>query len=197
MTGTCRSLVEVLAEVPHPRKPRGKRHPLTPILALPVLATLCGYKSYAAIAQWGRNYGADWLRALGFRHPKAPCASTFFSVFQQIDRPAFEAALAAWAHAALAAAPPSKRKLEPIAIDGKTLRGSQQQGACDVHLLSVLSHRLGLTLFQTAVADKTNQIGAIQQVLQALVLEGRVVTVDALLCQRAVAETIVAGGGTT
>jgi predicted transposase YbfD/YdcC len=54
-----------------------------------------------------------------------------------------------------------------------------------------------LTLFQQAVSDKTNEIGAIHQVLSALVLEGRVVTVDALLCQREVAGAIVARGGTT
>jgi DDE family transposase len=196
MAGTCRSLIDVLAEVPDPRKPRGQRHPLASILALAVVATLCGYKSYAAIAEWGRNYGADFVRALGFRRQKSPCASTLFYIFQQIDRQAFEDALAAWAHAALAAAPPPKGKLEPIAIDGKTLRGSKQQGACDVHLLSALSHRLGLTLFQQGVSDKTNEIGAIQEVLQALVLEGRVVTVDALLCQRAVAQTILSRGGT-
>ena len=197
MTGTCRSLGDVLAEVPDPRKPRGKRHPLAPILALAVVATLCGYKSYAAIAEWGRHYAADLVRALGFPRGKTPCASTLFYLFQRLDRQALEEALAAWAHAALAAAPPPKGKLEPLAIDGKTLRGSQQQGACDVHLLSVLSHRLGLTLFQQGVPDKTNEIGAIQEVLAALVLEGRVVTVDALLCQRQVAATIVARGGTT
>lgn len=197
MTGECRSLIDVLAEVPDPRKPRGQRHPFAPILALAVVATLRGYKSYAAIAEWRRNYDPAFLRALGFRRPKTPCASTLFYIFQQIDRQAFEDALAAWAHQALAAAPSPKGKLEPIAIDGKTPRGSKQQGACDVHLLSVLSHRLGVTLLQQGVCDKTNEIGAIQEVLQALVLEGRVVTVDALLCPRKVAETILARGGTT
>ena len=77
------------------------------------------------------------------------------------------------------------------------MRGAKQQGALEVHLLSVLSQRLGLTLFQHAVADKTNEIGAIQEVLAALVLEGRVVTMDALLCQREVARTIREKGGTT
>ena len=84
-----------------------------------------------------------------------------------------------------------------MAIDGKTVRGAKQQGALEVHLLSVLSQRLGLTLWQQAVADKTNEIGAIQEALAALVLEGRVVTMDALLCQREVARTIREKGGTT
>src|SRR2546428_14102883 len=82
-------------------------------------------------------------------------------------------------------------------MDGKTVRGAQQQGALDLHLLSVLSQRLGLTLWQQAVADKTNEIGAIQEALAALVLEGRGVTMDALLCQREVARTVREKGGTT
>ena len=63
------------------------------------------------------------------------------------------------------------------------------------HLLSVFSHRLGLTLWQPAVADKTNEIPVLEDVLCGLVVEGRVITVDALLTQRAIAERIVQGGG--
>jgi hypothetical protein len=197
MTRTCRPLIEVLAEVEDPRKPRGQRHPFSAILALAVVATLCGAQGYTAIAEWGRNYGGALARALGFTRPKTPCASTFCLAFRALDRQAFERALAAWAESALAAVALPKGEKEALAIDGKTLRGSAQQGALDVHLLSVLSQRLGLTLYQTAVSDKTNEIGAIQEVLTALVLEGRVVTMDALLCQRDVAKTIRAKGGTT
>jgi hypothetical protein len=191
------SLLEVLATVPDPRQASGKRHPLGAMLALACAATLCGAKGYGAIAEWGRNYGADLARALGFTRPKTPCAATFYLLFRHLDRHALEAALSTWAGALLEQLPPPAATVDALAIDGKTLRGSQHQGALDVHLLSVLSHRLGLTLHQQAVSDKTNEIGAIQQVLSALVLEGRVVTVDALLCQRKVAATIVARGGTT
>jgi hypothetical protein len=191
------SLLEVLATVPDPRQASGKRHPLAAMLALACAATLCGAKGYGAIAEWGRNYGADLARALGFTREKTPCAATFYLLFRHLDRHALEAALSTWAGALLEQLPPPAGTVDALAIDGKTLRGSQHQGALDVHLLSVLSHRLGLTLHQQAVSDKTNEIGAIQQVLSALVLEGRVVTVDALLCQRKVAAEIVARGGTT
>jgi hypothetical protein len=190
-------LLEVLAEVEDPRQRRGRRHPLPPILALAVAATLCGAKGYGAIAEWGRNYGADLAQALGFTRPQTPCAASFFHVFRRLDRPAFEQKLAAWAEGILAAFPPQAGAREALAIDGKTVRGAQKQGALEVHLLSVLSQRLGLTVFQQAVPAKTNEIGAIQQVLSALVLAGRVVTVDAMLCQRAIAQTIVDRGGTT
>jgi hypothetical protein len=197
MAGGSGSLLTVLSQVPDPRNPSGTRHPLAAMLALACAATLCGAKSYAAIAEWGRNYGADLARALGFPHGKTPCAATFFLLFRRLDRAALEAVLSAWAGTLLEQLPPPKGRPDALAIDGKTLRGSRQQGALDVHLLSVVSHPLGLTLFQQAVSDKTNEIGAIHQVLSALVLEGRVVTVDALLCQREVAGAIVARGGTT
>ena len=69
--------LDILAEVPDLRKPRGKRHPLSAILGLAVVAMLCGYRSYSAIAQWGRTYPPQLAVALGFTHPKTPCASTF------------------------------------------------------------------------------------------------------------------------
>jgi len=64
-----------------------------------------------------------------------------------------------------------------------------------VHLLSALAHRLGLTLAQQAVADKTNEIPVALELLQHLVLEGRIVTMDALLTQRQIAQQIVDAGG--
>ena len=80
-------------------------------------------------------------------------------------------------------------------MDGKTLRGSKRRGAADAHLLSAFSHRLGAVLGQTAVPDKTNEIGAADEFLLSLLLEGRVVTADALLTQRSLAQTILDSGG--
>ncbi len=197
MSGRVPPLIEVLAQVEDPRKARGKRHPLAAILALAVAATLCGSQGYGAIAEWGRSHGADFARALGFTRERTPCAGTLHYLFRRLDRPSLERALSRWAEAVLAAVPPPPGTWEALAIDGKTLRGSQKQGALDVHLLSVLSHRLGITLYQQAVSDKTNEIGALPEVLAALMLEGRVVTADAMHCQRETAQQIVEKGGTT
>jgi DDE_Tnp_1-associated len=188
--------MEALTAVDDPRKARGKREPLSAILALAVAATLCGAEGYQAIADWGRNHGAEMAHALGFTRKKTPCAATFCNLFRRLDRAGFEQALARWVEAVLQALPPPQGTLEAIAIDGKTLRGSQRQGALDVHLLSALSHRLGLTLYQQAVADKTNEIGALPELLTGLLVKGRVITVDALLCQREIAQTVRAKGGT-
>jgi hypothetical protein len=82
-----------------------------------------------------------------------------------------------------------------MVVDGKTLRGSKQQGAPGMHLLSVLAHRVGLTLTQQAVAAKTNEIKAVETVFGQIVLTGRIMKMDALLTQRQVAQTIVEAGG--
>lgn len=190
------SLIEVLTQVPDFRGRQGKRHPLSAILTMAVAATLCGSRGYGAIAEWGRLHGHPLAKALGFTRQKTPCAATLHTIFRHLDRKALEEKLGKWAQQCLAALPPRPGTLEAMAIDGKTLRGSLKQGALEVHLLSVLSHRLGLTLAQRAVADKESEVTAVQEVLSGLLLEGRVVTVDALLCQREIAQTIVNKGGT-
>jgi hypothetical protein len=155
------------------------------------------------MADWGRNYGQSLARSLGFPRGKTPAVGTLHTVLAGLDKAALERALAAWAEDVLARLPPPKgeppkgKALRGVSLDGKTLCGSQGRGACDVHLLSAVSHGLGLTLAQEAVSDKTNEITAAQTVLAGLVLEGRVVTVDALLTQKAIAETIAAKGGTS
>ncbi len=190
---TARPLIEVLAEIEDARQARGKRHPLVAILALMCVATLCGYRSYGAIAEWGRNDGAGLLEALGFTPPSA---ATLDRALRGLDRAAFEAASGAWAEevlAAVAVAPGAGPTA--VAIDGKALRGSRTQGAAGSHLLSAVSQRLGLPLGLRTVDDKTNEIPVFHDVLRGLVGEGRVDTMDALLTQRAAAQAIVEGGG--
>lgn len=195
MEPSIRPLVASLHEIPDPRYPQGRRHPLGAILTLICVAMLCGYRSYSAMADWGRCYGQKLVRALGFTRDQTPCAATLYHVLRQLDGALVEATLGAWAESVLTALPPVSGELDARAIDGKTLRGSRKQGAPAVHLLSALSHRLGLTLWQQAVADKTNEIPILEEVLQSLVLEGRVITVDALLTQRTIAHRIVESGG--
>ena len=144
---------------------------------------LCGYRSYSAIAEWGRNYGARIAHALGFTH-NTPCAATLHTVFRHVDCDAVEATLGAWAEGVVVSTPVAPSAGEAaVALDGKHCgaRASRRSG---VHLLSALSHHLGLTLAQQAVDDKTNEITKVETVLNHLVLPGRVCTMDALLTQR-------------
>ena len=188
-------LIEVFADIPDFRKSRGKRHPLSAILALSCCAILCGYRSYSAIAEWGRNYGGRIAQALGFSH-NTPCAATLHTIFRYVDRDDVETKLGAWAQSMAAwTAPDSPADEAAVALDGKTLRGSKKQGAPGTHLLSALSHHVGLTLAQQAVDDKTNEITQVEAVLEQVVLANRICTMDALLTQRQVAQAIVDRGG--
>jgi predicted transposase YbfD/YdcC len=190
-----RPLIEVFAAMPDFRKPRGKRHPLTAIFALACCAMLCGARSYSAIAEWGRNYGTRIAQALGFTHG-TPCAATLHTIFRHVNREEFEAHLGTWADSVVGSLPAAPETPgTAVALDGKTLRGSKKQGAPGTHLLSALAHQVGVTLAQHAVDDKTNEITAVETILCHLVLEGRIVTMDALLTQRHVAQTIVDKGG--
>jgi hypothetical protein len=106
--------------------------------------------------------------------------------------------MAYWAEAALAGAAPQPDRgvgLEPIALDGKTVRGSLGRHEGTVHLLSAMAQRCGLTLRQAEVGTKTNEHKAALSLLKNLVLEGRVITGDAAFCQRDVCAQVVADGG--
>jgi hypothetical protein len=94
---------------------------------------------------------------LGFtRQP--PCAATLHTVLRRVAREEVEAKLGAWAEGLLSGTPAPPDTAEGLAVDGKTWRGSPQQGAPGAHLLSALAHRLGVTLAQQAVAEKTHEM---------------------------------------
>jgi predicted transposase YbfD/YdcC len=194
MASQSLALVDVLAQITDFRQSSGKRYSLVSILSLAVAAMLCGFKSYSAIAQWGRIYGQHLAQALDFKDGKTPCAATFFNILSGLDKENVEQKLSHWAES-LQLQSQQEDIYEATSIDGKSLRGSKKQGAPAAHLLSAVGHRLGLTLCQVAVSDKTNEITAIKHLLDQLILEDRVITVDALLTQQEVSQTIVDGGG--
>jgi predicted transposase YbfD/YdcC len=193
-------LIEILSEIPDFRKAKGKRHPLPAILALACVATMCGCRGYKAVAEWGRNHDRRLAKALGFTHKKTPCASTLRTIFGNICVSLLEKELGKWAESILGSTQeqePTEAEALPegVSIDGKTLCGSLNQGSSITHLLSAVSHKLGLTLAQCSVDGKTNEIGTMDALLQDLVLEGRIITTDAMHTQRKTCQRIVDGGG--
>lgn len=189
------SLRDALAEVIEFRQAQGRRYELLSVLLLCCVAVMCGYRSQAAIAQWGLNYGRKWLARLGIHRRRGPSQPTLHRIFKGIDCEQLERVIGQWAELVLDSCPRKPFALEAVALDGKTLCGSQRPGALDVHLLSALSHRLGVVMAQVAVEDRTNEIGQVDELLASLVLEGRVITADSLLTQREIAQAILAGGG--
>jgi hypothetical protein len=191
------SLAAALATVPDPRQPYGWRRGLAPIplvalLQLTVAATLCGARSLYAIAQWGEERRQDdpaLLEALGVPPGRRPCVATLHRVFKRLDVTAFEAALGAWLQQTGVA------PTDPIAVDGKTLRGIHGEQIPGVHLVGAYAHEAGTILAQLRTAGKGQELAAAKALLADLPLRGRLVTTDALLTQREVAQQVVDGGG--
>lgn len=157
---------------------------------------MCGCSSQSAIADWGRNYSHHWLWRLGFKGNSAPSQSTLHRIFKGIDVLSLESLLSDWCqHLFRAIGFTAPSGLEGASLDGKLLCGSSKQKAVQPHLLAGLSHKLGLVLGQVAVAEKSNEITAANDLIQMLVLEGVVITGDAMFAQRETARKIIAKGG--
>jgi hypothetical protein len=193
------NLLSFLATVPDPRSRRGRRHPLPALLAAVCLALLCGAKSYAAIAQWAADQDLALMHRLGFTR-RPPKLGGIRKVLMALDVAAFEAALNRWAEALLGR--PVAAGGDPpaaFALDGKSARGSFDGLEKAVHLLSLVAQESGLTLAQAAVPnggrDKTNEHKAALRLLEGLALEGRLITGDAIFCQRDFCQQVIDARG--
>jgi len=193
------SLLSFLATVPDPRSRHGRQHPLSAILALVCCAILCGARSYAAIGQWAQDHDITLMHRLGFTR-RPPKSGGIRKVLIALNLEAFEHALTRWIEALLSrplVAEPSTP--EAYALDGKSARGSFDGLQKAVHLLSLLAHESGLSLAQAAVPkgveEKTNEHKAALRWLEGLALEGRLVTGDAMFCQRDFCQQVIDARG--
>ncbi len=193
------NLFSFLADVPDPRSRHGRQHPLSAILALVCCAIMCGAKSYTAIAQWAQDQDIGLMHRLGFTR-RPPKMGGIRKVLIALDPKAFEDALNRWAESLLGR--PVSSELSPpeaFAVDGKTARGSFDGLEKAVHLLSLVAHGSGLTLAQTQVPNggenKTNEHKTALRLLRGIVLEGRLVTGDAMFCQRDLSQQIIDARG--
>jgi hypothetical protein len=190
------SLLEALSSVPDPRSPRGRRHRLVGVLALLSVATMCGHRSVYAALQWGREHGREMAKKLGLAKHGIPTDGMMSNLLRRLDVKQFEAALQRWAAAWPAGA--AMEVPEGISIDGKTLRGVRGHEVPGVHLLSAYAVRLGLVLNQVpagANKDEGGEITAAPALLESLVLQGKVITGDAIHAQRQLCQLIVKKGG--
>jgi hypothetical protein len=125
-------LLQALSQVADFRKSRGRRHPLVGILALGCAAALCGASSLTAVSQWGCDHNHQLLAKLGLTHFPGPSPATLCRVFSQVDVAALEQALSEWWRAWLPA-------LGPLALDGKTERGSRRGSQAAQQLLAAFA----------------------------------------------------------
>jgi hypothetical protein len=163
------------------------------MLAAVVCGLLSGARGYAPIAQWLHAQPVEVWHLLGFcRRP--PKKGAFRKLLMRIVPEALEEAVRQWAQAILPQLPGPSRP-RPVAIDGKTLCGTLQPHQRTVHLLAAFDHQTGYVLSQTPVDEKTNEAKTAWEVLKGLVLEGRVITGDAMFCQRELCQKILDSGG--
>jgi hypothetical protein len=187
------SLLEHLMRVPDPRKLQGIRHKKMTVLAIAVCAILCGARGFAAISEWGKNASQKTLARLGCRRDKttkryiAPSEPTVRRVLQTIDAAAVDREVGAWT---LQQAQVAQKKAT-VCLDGKTLRGSAKKGGKQVQLLSAFLAREGAVIAQQQIESKSNEIPAVAPMLQAVDIQGMVVTADALHTQKGFAEFVV------
>jgi predicted transposase YbfD/YdcC len=174
-----------------PRVARTRKHPLINIAFIAVFGVLSGANSFAAIHEFGCDR-RTWLDRFLDLDNGIPSEDTFRRVLARLDPGAFEKCLLSWMQAVQGA---TEDRL--IAIDGKTLRGSynKRDGKAAIHMVSAWATENKLSLGQVVVDEKSNEIPAIPELLRLLDLSGALVTIDAMGCQKEIAEEIREGGG--
>ena len=197
----CTSLLACLREVPDPRQRQGQRYPWWFLLAIICGALLSGQNSGRAVAQWAAEHALEITAYLQIALSRMPSAATIRRVFHRVNVQALEQQIAAFASAADeeesqggSVEGRDGQRIRGLAVDGKEVRGANAHGA-KVHLVSCVRHESGLTLAQSKVEEKTNEIRAVPELLAGQDLGGTLVSLDALLTQRALAEQIIAQGG--
>jgi predicted transposase YbfD/YdcC len=179
-------LLDLLAQVPDPRKRRGRRHALAGLLAVGIAAVVAGSRSFAAIGQWAADAGPEVLAVLGAARGPAE-ESTFRRAFALVSPDVLDRVLGAWLHTRAVQA--GGRLV--IAIDGKAVRGAKDKTGKAPHLVAALAHGIGAVLGQAAVDAKSNEIPAVRELLKAFAsLAGAVITIDALHTQSDTAQVI-------
>jgi predicted transposase YbfD/YdcC len=173
-----------------PRVERTRKHPLINVVFIAVCGVLSGANSFAGIQEFGCDRRSWFARYLDLANG-VPSDDTFARVLARIDPAAFEKCLLGWIQAVQEV---SENRL--IAIDGKTLRGSYDRGdgKSAIHMVSAWAVENKLSLGQVVVDEKSNEITAIPELIRVLELSGAIVTIDAMGCQREIADLIREGG---
>jgi predicted transposase YbfD/YdcC len=191
------SLATAFATVPDPRRAASVVSPLAAVLALIVTALLANHRSVLAIAEWGSRQDPSLLATLGFPTDRTPCQSTMQRLLRHLDSDALAATLAAHIAPSSVATPP----FQGVAIDGKAQRGRlrfRTEGGL-VHALSAVCQASGLVLAHepiTAQGDKAEAELSVAPLLVARIdWRHRVLTGDALFCQRTLCRQIRAADG--
>lgn len=181
------SVEDAFGDLKDPRS-RSPEHLLSELLVVAIAAILSGADSWVGIATWGEAK-IEWLRQYLKLANGVPSHDTFGRVFAMLDAKQFEACFVRWVGGLC-----QGLEGKVVAIDGKTVRRSHRLGQGAIHLVSAYCGALRVSLGQVKTEAKSNEITAIPELLEALLLKGAVVTIDAMGCQQGIAQKIVQGG---
>ncbi len=183
------SIPKYFARLKDPRRQHRRLHLLPDILVIALCAVICGAQDWQEVQTFGIKRHA-WLKRLLQLPHGIPSHDTFERVFDRLCPHAFQACFRDWVRAVSEAL-----NIKHVAIDGKTLRGSGSLKLGPLHLVSAWATAQHLSLGQVAVDSKSNEITAIPLLLEMLDLHGALVTIDAMGCQKDIAQKIVDQGG--
>lgn len=180
------SLLEAFGKLEDPRLDRNKRHLLIDIVVVAICGTVCGVDEWTEIEEFGRSK-IEWFKSFLELPNGIPSHDTFGRVFSLINPEQFEACFREWV-----ASVNQVVKKQLIAIDGKTLRKShdRQTGKSAIHLVSAWASENQLVLGQLKTEEKSNEITAIPELLKGLAIEGCIISIDAMGCQKSIARQI-------
>lgn len=180
-----RPLIECFEGLPDPRLDRTRRHKLVDILVIGLCSLLTGGENFTDMEFYGRMK-EDWLKTFLELPNGIPSHDTINRVFSAIDPRAFLDCFVQWAQGICPALHD-----ETVAIDGKALRRASNDGDSIPYIVSAWASEQGLVLGQVKVNEKSNEITAIPELLDALHLKGCIVTLDAMGCQKDIAANII------
>lgn len=191
MVASSVAVAEHFAALEDPRIARTKLHPLLSIIVIALCAVICGAESWNDIAEFGEAK-QEWFASFLDLPNGIPSHDTFNRVFSALDPDQFRACFAQWMQAIATMLP-----TQVIALDGKTVRRSRDSanGKAAIHMVNAWATANRLILTQVKVDAKSNEITALPEVLRQLAIGGCTVTIDAMGCQRAIAQQIIEQGG--
>lgn len=172
-----------------PRIDRTKRHKLIDIVSIAICGVICGADNWVDIELFG-NSKKEWLETFLDLPNGIPSHDTFGDVFARMDPVDFQTCFVSWVSAVQ-----EITRGQVIGVDGKTVRRSHDRsgGKSAIHMVSAWASANHLVLGQTKVDEKSNEITAIPELLRTLSISGCIITIDAMGCQREIAETIIKG----
>jgi predicted transposase YbfD/YdcC len=188
------SVVNYFESLPDPRHTRNRRHLLVDVIVIVVCGVIVGCEGPIAIVRWAKTKN-DWLDQLLELPNGIPSRDCLRRLLSALKPEAFQECFQRWITERIT--DDAEGTHRTIAIDGKTMRRSHDHAADlgPLHLVSAWASEQGIALGQIATEEKSNEITAIPELIERIDIEGAVVTIDAMGCQKEIAKKIIQGGG--